>query len=448
MNTLYNQLKEIVEKEKFSAHMPGHANAYFSDFSAYAIDTTELDTTDNLFRANGLLKKSQEELAQIYQADSSRYLVGGSSAGLMATIMALVNEGDKVIVPFDAHKSVYNALSLAKADVIRILPEYGISHPLAYSEESYLQEITSEIKLVIITTPNYYGFVTDVRAIADKVRDCGATLLVDEAHGAHLNFVLPELSALNASSAIVVQSTHKTLPALTQTAILHYKNIDEKIIERVDLYLQILQTSSPSYVLMASIDLAVKTMAESKEKLIVESLLVKRYIEDNFAEFLEDKQPHDFYKLWLNALKFGYDGDELASYLISKGIYAELNNQYGVLLYLTPQTTLVNLESLKRILEKLPRRKALNYQALMVPRLPKKRKELSKKILNIDLELVKGYYIAEDVIPYPPGAPLLLKGDYIDEYYYEQLISLKNRNVVVLGVADSSLSRIKVYEKS
>ncbi len=448
MEKLLDSLKREIAKEKVSAHMPGHKYKAPVTFDAYAIDTTELEATDNLFCANGVLKKSQEEVASIYNASATRFLVGGSSVGLIASIMAIVGKGDSVVVPYDAHKSIYNALLLTEADVMRVIPQYDSSRPTSYSEKDYLDYIDENTKLVVITTPNYFGFVTNIERIVQKAKRYGAYILIDEAHGAHLNFFAPELSALYQGADIVVQSAHKTLPALTQTAMLHYGEVSNKLMSRVDNYLEILQTSSPSYVLMVSLDLAVKTYHERRDEIKKRSLSIYKYIKNNFAEFIAGELPPDFYKLWLSALPFGYDGQNFSNYLKSKGIMVELHNQHGALLYLSPQTSLGDLEYLTSVLAELPILSPLELKPVERPMLPKRLAAGHYGQIAIAIEDAATYYSAENVIPYPTGAPLLLKGDYIDKNIQIKLQELCASGHSILGMADKEFKTIKVYEKS
>ncbi len=447
MKSLAEELRAINRREIAVAHMPGHKHRHDFDFDAYALDTTELATTDNLFQAEGILKRAQEDLSAIYSSDQSRFLVNGASVGLMATIMAFAKDA-KVLVAYDSHKSIYNALALAGAEMIRVLPDYAFSHPLGYKADDYLRLISEDIRLIIITSPNYFGFTTDIRAIAEQAKRYQIPILVDEAHGAHLQFIKPEHSCLNQGANIVVQSTHKSLAALTQTAILHYKNLDEQNITKIDDYLEILQTSSPSYVLMSSIDLAVKSCYQQRAELSAKYHKMQEYIRANFADFLEEVQAEDGFKLWLTALKYGYQGSDLAGFLAEQGIYVELYNQYGVLVYLGVNSELEDLRQIKRALATLKPRAAIHLNALQKPTLAKRIEPVPElNVISLAVTEVKGYYIAENIIPYPTGVPLLLTGDYIDDDYYQRLVNALANKQTVLGIADKSFKTIRVYEK-
>ena len=240
-------------------HMPGHKrNTTLCVMgNPYAIDITEIEGFDNLHQPEEILLSLSERMSFIYGALSSFPLINGSTAGILCGIKAAVHRGDKVLVARNSHKAVYHGVILAGAVPVYCYPQNiedtdlfgGI---LPRDIEAALIS-NPEIKLVVITSPTYEGVVSDVRAIAEIVHKHGAYLLVDEAHGAHFGFHEDfPVSAVRHGADLIIQSLHKTLPALTQSAVLHCNC--EELIPQVQKYLAVFQSSSPSYVLMAGMD--------------------------------------------------------------------------------------------------------------------------------------------------------------------------------------------------
>ncbi|MDE5781399.1 MAG: aminotransferase class I/II-fold pyridoxal phosphate-dependent enzyme [Lachnospiraceae bacterium] len=258
MGTLYKRLMEYGDSDYYPFHMPGHKRNCLSETNPYAYDITEIDGFDNLHEPEGILRIAMDEAANLYGTNKTYFMVNGSSGGILAAIWSCVNRKGKILVARNCHKSVFNAVYLKELTPIYLCPEYvdefGINggiNPLDVERE--LNE-NNDVQAVIITSPTYEGIVSDVKSIADIVHKRRIPLIVDEAHGAHFSMheELPE-SAIIQGADIVIQSMHKTLPALTQTALLH---LNGKIVssDAVEKCLRIFQTSSPSYVLMASMD--------------------------------------------------------------------------------------------------------------------------------------------------------------------------------------------------
>ncbi|MBR1861186.1 MAG: hypothetical protein IJ796_04915 [Lachnospiraceae bacterium] len=286
---LYEELRKYGEGDTYPYHMPGHKRKAF-DFlpeGFVGIDITEIDGFDNLHHAEGIIKEAQDFAASVCGSDKAYFLVGGSSAGVLAAISAAVPYGGKLLIVRNAHGSAYNAMGLRGIEPVYLFPE--INPKLGFCEAvkpEKIREVLSlnrEARAVFIVSPTYEGRVAKVREIADIVHGYGLPLIVDEAHGAHLPFARGlegyGESAVNAGADLVIQSTHKTLPAPTQTAILHLNGsrIDKRTLEK---YLRAYQSSSPSYPLMAGIDGAVRYMAgEGVERL--------REMRDRFRELTE-----------------------------------------------------------------------------------------------------------------------------------------------------------------
>jgi arginine/lysine/ornithine decarboxylase len=256
---LYNKLVEYSSDEYYPMHMPGHKrNAAFSMVNPYSIDITEIEGFDNLHHAEGILLEGMERASKLYHSKHTNYLVGGSTAGLLTAIAAATKKGDKVLVARNCHKAVYHGIYLNELQPIYIYPltdtHFNINGGISPEKMEELLIKHKDIKLIIITSPTYEGVVSDVSSISSIAHKYKVPLLVDEAHGAHLGFhtEFPH-NSIQAGADIVIHSLHKTLPAFTQTGLIHV-NSDLVDYEEIKRYLGIYQTSSPSYLLMASID--------------------------------------------------------------------------------------------------------------------------------------------------------------------------------------------------
>ena len=260
MNTLYDKLNEYSDSDFYGFHMPGHKRntKLLKTDVPYHIDITEIEGFDDLHHADGILREAQERAAFVYQAEETHFLVNGSTVGILSAVAGVTKKGDTVLVARNCHKSVYHAIYLNELDPVYLYPGFStdtcLNTEISAGDVKRALERHPHIRAVIIVSPTYDGVVSDVEAIAAAAHEKGIPLIVDEAHGAHFGFhpYFPDNSNTKGAD-IVIHSLHKTLPSLTQTALLH---MNGKLVKRrkVRDYLHMLQTSSPSYVLMASID--------------------------------------------------------------------------------------------------------------------------------------------------------------------------------------------------
>ena len=271
--TLLNRLERYGHSDMYPFHMPGHKRrlAPKEMGNLYEMDITEIDGFDNLHEPEGILKDAQDFAAKLYHSEETAFVVNGSTAGLLAAIAGICSDGGEILVARNCHKAVYHAIELHHLKPYYIYPpintKYGINEGI-YPQDVEKMWITHQnIQAIVITSPTYDGVVSDVTAICEAAHRHGVPVIVDEAHGAHFNFseYFPK-SAVACGADVVIQSTHKTLPAMTQTALIHLNGtlIDR---ERVRRMLTIYQTSSPSYILMGSIDGCLHMLSENGEKL-------------------------------------------------------------------------------------------------------------------------------------------------------------------------------------
>ena len=270
---LLERLSTYAASDAYPFHMPGHKRQVRLGITSFPnpflVDITEIDGFDNLHHAEGILRESMESAAEVYGADRSWYLVNGSTCGILTAIAAAVKPGEKILMARNSHKSAYHAVVLNRLEPVYLypeeVPEFQIPGGIGPEQVERLLSEYPEIRAVFVTSPTYEGIVSDIQGIAEAAHRHGAALIVDEAHGAHLPFgdgkYFPN-GALQEGADLVIQSLHKTLPSLTQTAILHLKSqiLDTKQVEQ---YLSVYQSSSPSYILIASMENCVRYMAEN-----------------------------------------------------------------------------------------------------------------------------------------------------------------------------------------
>lgn len=270
--TLLEQLKNLRDSKSYPFHMPGHKRNMEEELLSdiCSLDITEIDGFDNLHDPQGILLEAQIRAARLFHAEKSYFLINGSTAGILSAISAAVKENGKLLIARNSHKSVYHAIILRNLQVSYLYPEvdsdFGICKGITplQVEEAIQKE---KPDAVLITSPTYEGVISLIEEIAKVVHKYEIPLIIDEAHGAHLGLaegLCP--NSCQAGADLVIQSLHKTLPSMTQTAILHVNGnrINREHLER---YLSIYQSSSPSYILMASIDAAVYQMSERGEEL-------------------------------------------------------------------------------------------------------------------------------------------------------------------------------------
>lgn len=263
---LYQALTEYADMDFYPYHMPGHKrNPQAGEMAGYyRFDITEIDGFDNLHHAEGIIKEAEQRAGRLYGAEETHYLVNGSTCGVLASILAVTGQGDEILIARNCHKSVYHAAIMQGLTLHyyypKVMKEYDIYDGVDVQEITKLLDTYPNCKAVVITSPTYEGILSDVRAIAQAVHEKGKILIVDEAHGAHL-----KEGAVAGGADLVIHSLHKTLPAMTQTALLHVsgERVDRRKLRK---FLTMLQTSSPSYVMMASMDSCIRYMEQNGQE--------------------------------------------------------------------------------------------------------------------------------------------------------------------------------------
>ena len=268
MEYLYHKLREYENRNIYPFHMPGHKRMPIAGMNCYGIDMTEIPEFDNLHHAQGILADAMRRAARLYRSGKTYYLVNGSTCGILAAISA-VSKGGSIIMARNCHKSVYHGVLLNRLKAHYVYPayqeEYHVNGGIDPQDVRKLLEEEKDVCAVLVTSPTYDGITSDVRKIGQIAHGYGVPLIVDEAHGALFPLDRDGCeSALDAGADLVIHSLHKTLPCLTQTALIHLNGdlVSEK---RLEHFLQIYQTSSPSYVLMAAMDECIRYMSTEGE---------------------------------------------------------------------------------------------------------------------------------------------------------------------------------------
>ncbi|MDM5245823.1 aminotransferase class I/II-fold pyridoxal phosphate-dependent enzyme [Lysinibacillus sp. G4S2] len=436
-------------QQNISFHVPGHKHGElshlpraFKDVMRY--DVTELSGLDDLHHPEEMILEAENLLADTYGAMKSFFLVGGSTVGNLAMIYATCKRGDTIIVQRNAHKSIFHAIELVGAKPVFVSPLWD-ERTLTATHVSYrdLKEAVDyfpEARAVVLTYPTYYGMTS--KEIEQQITYChekGIPVLVDEAHGAHFSAcTLFQPSALTFGADIVVQSAHKTLPAMTMASFMHV-NSDLIDVDKINHYLRMLQSSSPSYLLLASLDDAryyVQTYMESDGAYIIEKR--NQWVEALRAiGSLEVIEVDDPIKLLLRV--DGYSGFQLQEALEAKQVYAELADANQVLLVLPllkqghsyPFAEMrVHIKDAITLLLSTPKAEKITasqtaYNFVAITELAYTFDEIEKSEKEwLPYMRTMGRISASMIIPYPPGIPLLVPGEKITVAKLSQLEEL------------------------
>jgi arginine/lysine/ornithine decarboxylase len=471
---LYEALKEHRSKNSMSFHVPGHksgaifhqrAKDIFEDI--LTIDATELSGLDDLHSPEGAIDEAQELLAALYHVKDSFFLVNGSTVGNLAMILSVCEKDDVILVQRNCHKSVLNALKLAKARPVFLEPDYNQEWKTATGVSTVIAERAishyPEAKAIVLTYPNYYGMVYDLKSVVHLAHLHNIPVLVDEAHGPH--FILGEpfpISAIQLGADMVVHSAHKTLPAMTMGSYLHI-NSNRINTDKVKDYLQMLQSSSPSYVIMASLDLARHYLARYQqtdiEYLLNEITCFKKELKKiQSIKVLEYPDSYgDTLKVTIQS-RSKLSGFELQKRLEEIGIYTELADPYNVLLILPllkENQDFPLFEACRRIKEilvdipyhSMEEEVQISSRKISELAIPYEKWSLYEQEV-IDISTAAGYICAETIIPYPPGIPLLLTGELVTEEKINQLDHLKNTGARFQGGSSLNKNQISIFRTS
>lgn len=432
------KLKALAQSDVYPFHMPGHKRQ-LSGFFPYELDITEIEGFDNLHHAKGLLFEAQQYAAQMYQSRKAYYLVNGSTCGILAAISAATTKGGRVLVARNCHKAVYNAIYLRglKAEyVYPVATHYEIQGQIQAADVERKLVEKPDIQAIAITSPTYDGLVSDVRAIADLAHAHGIPLIVDEAHGAHfgLDEAFPDNATVLGADAVIM-SVHKTLPAPTQTAILHLCS-DRINVTKMEKFLGIYETSSPSYVLMAGIEESLRLADEAKGVQMKEYVRRLQIFREKMrrltilrvpdrADFTgEEAYAYDIGKLLL-VTNGAISGKALQELLLKKyGLQMEMSSGNYVLAMTSFMDTEEGLERLADALLEIDATLTVTDQREMfspekIYRQPKKAMEIDEvqdgESTSVAFSEAEGRICADYIYLYPPGIPVIVPGEVLDQ---------------------------------
>ena len=472
MQTLYDGLVNYGESDFYPYHMPGHKRRHEAGALSeiYRLDITEIDEFDNLHQAEGIIKQAQERTAKLYGSEETFFLVNGSTCGVLAAISSVTDKQDTILIARNCHKSVYHAAFLKELNLRYIYPkqitEYGISDAVSPEEVKTALERYPECRAVVITSPTYEGVISDIETISRIVHEKDKILIVDEAHGAHFGLAqgMPE-NAVRQGADLVIHSLHKTLPSMTQTALLH---VNGPRINRVKLrrYLNIYQSSSPSYVLMASMDSCISYLLENAgrcfEKLkknhqkFLCCMEKCRHIRIGQAETLSKKEydfsAWDICKLVISVKGTSMNGQELYDMLLNE---FHLQMEMAADSYVLAIMTIADEEEgWKRLADALlqidgrieDRIKGVNekeetsqtkksYQPAVKLTISQALERVGKEV---PLEQAQGEISGGFINLYPPGIPIVVPGEVIDSCVISRIQESLKIGLRVQGISEKT----------
>ena len=470
----------------------------------FQADLPELPELDNLFNPEGVIEEAQNLAAEAFGAEHTWFLANGSTCGIIAAIVATCGHGDKIILPRNIHQSAISGLILSGAIPIFVNPEYNSDWDIANSitPESAAAALKQhpDAKAVMVVYPTYHGVCGDLRAIAKITHEYNIPLLVDEAHGAHFNFHpnLPE-SALSAGADLTVQSIHKTLGAMTQASMLHVKG-SRVDIQKINRALQLVQSTSPSYILLASLDAARQQIALHGEQLMARTLLLAKKARSGISQIpgfsvLEPLNTPGFTaldktRLTVKVSELGITGFAADEILHSQfGVTAELPMPQHLTFIISLGNTETDIDNLVKGFTILERRSKFGnglcngFNGWMFKKEAKSKKEdfsplplspsppppllhspplplppsctppLSPReaffspseIVAADKAVDR--LSAELICPYPPGIPVLMPGEIITQQALQYLQQILGDGGKITGCSDPGLQTLKVVRQ-
>ena len=498
---LINRLAAYARSDMYPFHMPGHKrrtgpeesfmNSCTDSFTnPFAVDITEIEGFDNLHHPEGILKDSMKWAADVYGADQTYYLINGSTGGILAAVCGSVPRGGRILVSRNCHKSVYHGICLNQLKTSYVYPQeiegLGIQGGITAEDVDRMLNRYMDTQAVLIVCPTYDGIVSDIEAIARIVHRAGLPLIVDEAHGAHFRYdAMFPVSALDLGADVVIQSVHKTLPSLTQTALLHIKcnrpdggcYADR---ERIDRYIHMVQSSSPSYVLMASIENSIYQMEQTDTapygkqlhrlrrrlgqmrhlRLADTGLIGQAGIRDlDISKIVVSTRGTCLYPA-VDGLT-GFTGAHLDD-ILRREYHLEMEMCGAD--YVTAITTVMDSgEGLERLGDALtridtqltdagykPDGRSGNQKSVYSMRcdtVMSMGEAMEEKMASVGLEDSAGCISGEFVYIYPPGIPIVAPGEWISRPILEVILEYRDKGLPVQGPADQSLRTIRVVQK-
>ena len=480
MERLYRALEIYSQEDYYPFHMPGHKrnpDTVNTDLP-FDRDITEIEGFDNLHHPEGILKKAQETAANVYGTKECYYSVNGSTAALLAAVSAAVPRKGQILVARNCHKAVYHALYLRNLIPTYVYPQmdpkWWINGGISPDKVERALAENPEIKAVLLTSPTYDGVVSDIEKIAEIVHRYEIPLIVDEAHGAHFHFsnYFPT-SAAELGADLVIQSFHKTLPSMTQTAVLHNcsDRVDSRLIRR---FMGIYQSSSPSYILMASMDACMEKMSSDGNEMFREftKILEKTRRRLSECKYIRLVSPeigtagvfdYDRSKLLFSTRYASMTGSELAQILLEKyHIQVEMETEHYVLALAAVGDSEEGFERLCQAIEEIDQEEAQKKKEKREVEEPKAGRtaytSLSQfmsitEAMESESEIRKleesvGRISAEFGYLYPPGIPLIVPGEQITGQFIRNMRIYMEEGLYLQGLEDYTNETIRVVAQN
>lgn len=464
---IYDKLLQFQKEDRYPFHMPGHKRRFSNELSSnmFGWDITEIDDFDDLHSPDGMILESMEELREFYGTKKTWYLVNGSSCGNMAAVGAACRRGEGILIGRNCHKSVYQAVELFGLDPYYVYPDYepllGMYGAVNAAQVESKLKANPHITAVVLTSPTYEGVVSDIEAISEICHSYGAVLIIDEAHGAHFPFddYFPD-SSIKKGADIVIQSLHKTMAVPNQGALIHLCS-DRVTEERMKRYQAIFQTTSPSYVLMASMEYGIyhgrtnrKLWDEYEEYL---SFYRKKWEGLEKLHLVTEKDfqvgtiyDYDKGKLVISTGKAKINGNQLAEKLIREyGLQMEMSEKNYLIAMTSYMDSQEGFERLDKALWEID--SFLDYQektkAFVEPveceklLLPGEARDKRKEWINLKDSV--GKIAGEYVYIYPPGSPILVPGEKINLKTLEKIEEYLYNRMEIKGLFQNKLCTIE-----
>lgn len=442
---ILTQLSRYKGKDRIRLHMPGHKNfpAFRAAFPVAPIDITELSFSDDLSCPSGAIDRAQRDIAEITGAKRAFITTDGSSSGVMAMMYVAAAFGNKIIVPRNSHKSVFNACRLLGTEpvIVQGKEEEGV---LTFPEPELLEKlIVNDVNIsgAIITSPDYYGNIAPLDRYAEVLRKHGRYLFVDGAHGAHLALEEDRKGYAGVYADMWVDGAHKTLPVLTQGAAVLVAN--EELSDKAEEAMSVFRTTSPSYPVMASVEYGIKYFINNPK------LLARA--KDAVAAFRAEMEGVTFYpsadwaKVAIDFKPLGIDPSIAQTVLEKKGIYAEMNDGRYLLFYLSPVVTAGQLAELRAALIGVMAKKKNKGTFRDRPSIPVAERTYSfiyalrQRAEYVPLKEAVGRMCAENAGVTPPCLPVVIAGEMVSPQAAELLSSAKN----TFGVRDGKIKVVR-----
>lgn len=431
-SSLYNSLLEYKNLDRSSFHTPGHKGNFFSSYDLLSLDFTELPLTDSLYESSGIIKKAEDAVSKLYKSKLTCFSSGGNTLCIQAMVRLVANSGEKILCDRLVHRSVISAMALLNIQPIwikrKISSESGLAESIDILDLKEKLKENPDAKGLYLTSPSYHGILQDISSISKLCKEHNIPVLVDNAHGSHLKFL--GLHPLDLGASLTADSAHKTLPVLTAGAWLHIN--DEKFISRAKSAMSLFGSTSPSYPIMASLDITrewLKNYGKTEfEKLKIKVDKIKKLSSEKGIYIFPNNILCDPVRITLGVHSIGYTGFEFREELYKFKIEPELCDENYVVFITTPFNTerdWIRLESaINSIQPKNPRRLNILHSEMIFPKsVVSLSKAIASKSIRIKVSECLGKIAAEIVCPCPPGIPIVMPGEVIGHKEQKSLIN-------------------------